>query len=173
MRKEMVMNVSEENARESLASIEETMEKARKAVVSTYAGPFLILWGFIWVVSFVGTHYFLRWVNLIWNISNGLGVIGTAFIFWQQYRRAPITRNLSDKRLVLRTILFWPLFFAYAFVWLGIIKPNSGIELNAFLVTAVMFAYVVIGLWFDSWLMVILGLAVTGVTLIGFHVLLT
>ena len=165
------MNVSEENARESLTSIEQTMTKARRALVSTYAGPFLILWGLIWIASFLGTYLFPGSVSWIWNISNGIGGLGTAFIFWRQYGHVPKTRNPSDKRLVLRTILFWPLFFAYAFVWLGIIKPNSGIELNAFLITAVMFAYVVIGLWFNSWLMVILGLAVTGVTLIGFHVL--
>jgi hypothetical protein len=81
----------------------------------------------------------------------------------------PATRNPSDKRLGLRTGLFWLLFLAYAYVWLGITKPYDGIQLNAFLCTAVMFAYVVTGLWFDSGLMVILGIVVTAMTLVGFY----
>jgi hypothetical protein len=34
-----------------------------------------------------------------------------------------------------------------------------------------MFAYVVMGLWFGSWLMVILGIVVTCFTLVGFHLI--
>ena len=165
------MNVTNEDAVQSLAQVEEVMAKTRQSLVSTYAGPFLILWGFIWVVSYLGTHFFLMWVDWIWNISSGLGCIGTIFIFWRLFGRGSATRNPSDKGLVLRTILFWPLFFAYTFVWLSIVKPGNGVVLNAFLVTAIMFAYVVIGLWFGSWLMVVLGIVVTGFTLIGFHLI--
>ena len=165
------MNVTNEDAVQSLARVEEVMAKTRQSLVSAYAGSFLILWGFIWVVSYLGTHFFLMWADWIWNISSALGIIGTVFIIRRQYGQGPARRNPSDKRFLLRTILFWPLVFAYAFAWLSIVKPSNGIELNAFLVTAVMFAYVVMGLWFGSWLMVILGVVVTGFTLVGFHLI--
>ena len=166
---ETVMDVSEENARESLAAVEETMGRTRKALVSTYCGPFLVLWGVIWVASFLGTQFYLEWAGWIWGIGNVLGVLGTIVIFWRLFRHGPATRNPSDKTLGLRTGLFWPFVFIYIYVWLGILKPYNGIELNAFLTTVIMFAYVVIGLWFDSWLMVILGMVVTCMTMIGFY----
>ncbi len=165
------MNVTNEEAVQSLAQVEEVMAKTRQSLVSAYAGSFLVLWGFIWVVSYLGTYFFPVRANLIWNISSMLGVFGTVFVIRRQYGQGPVKRNPSDKQFVLRTILFWPLVFVYAFVWLSIVKPGHGIELNAFLVTVVMFAYVVMGLWFGSWLMVVLGIVVTGFTLAGFHLI--
>ncbi len=44
-------------------------------------------------------------------------------------------------------------------------------QCNVFISTAGMFAYVVMGLWFNSRFMIILGLALTGVTLVGFYLL--
>ena len=165
------MNVTNEDAVQSLAQVEEVMAKTRQSLVSAYVGSFLVLWGFIWVVSYLGTQFFPVWASWIWNISSVLGVIGTAFIVRRRYGQGPVKRNLSDKQFVLRTILFWPMVFVYAFVWLSIVKPGNGIELNAFLVTVVMFAYVVMGLWFGSWLMFALGIVVTGFTLAGFHLI--
>jgi hypothetical protein len=165
------MNVTNDDAVQSLAQVEEVMAKTRQSLASTYGGPFLILWGFIWVVSYLGTHFFLMWANWIWNISSGLGCIGTIFIFWRLFRHGPAVRNSSDKRLVLRTILFWPLVFVYACVWLNIVKPGNGIEVNAFLVTVIMFAYVIMGLWFGSWIMAVLGVVVTAFTMVGFYLI--
>jgi hypothetical protein len=163
------MNVTNEDAVQSLAQVEEVMTKTRQSLVSAYAGSFLILWGFIWVVSYLGTYFFLQWAGWIWNISSALGIIGTVFIIRRLYGQGPARRNLSDKRFLLRTILLWPFVFAYAFIWLSIIKPHNGIELNSFLVTVVMFAYVVMGLWFESWLMSILGIVITAFALAGVH----
>jgi hypothetical protein len=163
------MNVTNEDAVQSLAQVEEVMAKTRQSLASIYGGPFLILWGLIWIVSYVGTHFFLAWANWIWSITDTLGIIGTVFIIRRQYGQGPARRNPSDKRFLLRTILLWPLVFAYANVWLNIIKPDNGIEVNAFLVTVVMFAYVIMGLWFGSWLMSILGIVITAFTLVGFH----
>jgi hypothetical protein len=163
------MNVTNEDAVQSLAQVEEVMSKTRQSLVSAYAGSFLVLWGFIWVVSYLGTYFFPVRANLIWSISDALGIIGTVFIIRRQYGQGPVKRNPSDKQFVLRTILFWPVVLVYAFAWLSIMKPGHGIELNAFLVTTVMFAYVVMGLWFGSWLMFALGIVVTGFTLAGFH----
>ena len=165
------MNITNEDAVRSLAQAEDIMAKTRQSLISTFAGPFLILWGFIWVVSYLGTHFFPMRADWIWNISSILGIIGTVFIIRRQYGQGPVKRNFSDKQFVLRTILFWPLVIVYACVWLSIVKPGHGIELNAFLTTVVMFAYVVMGLWFGSWLMSILGIVITVFTLVGFHLI--
>ncbi len=165
------MNLSDEEAAESLASVKDTAAKTRRAVVSAYESPFLIIWGLVWVLGFLGTHLFLEWVNWIWGLLSAIGVAATIVICWRLFHLAPATRSCGGRRLGLRTSLFWPVFFLYAFVWLNILQPHSGIQLNAFLCTAIMFAYVAIGLWFDSWLMVFLGLGVTVLTLVGFFVI--
>ena len=165
------MNVTNEDAAQSLAQVEEMMAKTRQSLLSAYVGSFLVLWGFIWIVSYLGTHFFPVWAAWIWNISSISGVIGTILVGRWQHGFSPTRRNHSDKGFLLRTILFWPLVFVYAIVWLSIIKPGHGIELNAFLVTVVMFAYVIMGLWFGSWLMVVLGSVVTGFTLVAFHII--
>ena len=162
------MVITNEDAVKSLAEVEDVMAKTRQSLVSAYAGPFLILWGFLWFVSYVGTHFYPDWTPWIWNISNIIGIADTAIIGKRLYGQGPARRNI-DKKFLLRTILFWPLVFLFAVVWLNILKPNSGIELNAFIVTVVMFAYVVMGLWFDSWLMSILGVVITAFALVGVH----
>jgi hypothetical protein len=165
------MNVTNEDAAQSLAQVEEVMAKTRQSLVSAYAGSFLVLWGFIWVVSYLGTQFVPMRANEIWGITDTLGIIGTVFIIRRQYGQGPARRNSSDKQVFLRTVLLWPLVFAYAGVWFSIVKPSGGIEINAFLVTVIMFAYVVLGLWIDSWLMSILGIVVTCFTLVGFHLI--
>ncbi|MHC4527109.1 MAG: hypothetical protein ACYS29_04455, partial [Planctomycetota bacterium] len=55
--------------------------------------------------------------------------------------------------------------------WLSFLRPFNGLQMNAFLCTAIMFAYVVTGLWYGSYHMVWLGLAVTCSTLIGFYLI--
>jgi hypothetical protein len=165
------MNVTNDDAVQSLAQVEEVMAKTRQLLVSTYGGPFLILWGFIWIVSYVWSYFFPIWADTIWSISGPLGAIATFFILWWLFRSGPTAVSSSDKHLAMRTFLFWPLVLAYAFLWLNINKPDSGIGFNAFLVTVFMFAYVVMGLWFGNWLMVALGIVVTGFTLVGFYLI--
>ena len=65
----------------------------------------------------------------------------------------------------------WGALLIYIFIWLRLLSPVNGMQVNAFICTACMFAYIVIGLWFESYFMIVLGLAVTAATLIGFYLL--
>ncbi len=56
-------------------------------------------------------------------------------------------------------------------MWLGMLHPKNGIEINAFLSMVIMFAFIVMGLWYSENYMVWLGLAVTAATLIGFYLI--
>jgi hypothetical protein len=66
-------------------------------------------------------------------------------------------------------LIFWVLLFAYAIVWLFLVGAVDGMQLCVYLCTAAMFGYVVIGLWSGSFFMVWLGLAVTGLTFLGYY----
>jgi len=157
-----------ENAQESLAAIEEVMSQTRKAVASTYANPLLILWGILWVASFTAAQFYLVYADYIFWGMSAVGGVGS-FIIGRICHTRPLVK--TSMRSGWRLVWFWTLLFLYAFVWLAILAPFNGMQLNAVFATTAMFGYVVIGLWFCSYFMVWLGLAVTAMTLIGFYFL--
>ena len=68
-------------------------------------------------------------------------------------------------------LLFWVALFAYAGLWILLLKPANGVLLGTFLATVAMLGYVAIGLWSGSAFMTVLGLAVTSLTVFGYFVL--
>jgi hypothetical protein len=161
------MNVSEQDARESLASAEEAAGRMRKSLASTYCGPFLIVWGVAWIICFLGSQFSPERSGEIFPVGCGAGAVVTVWLLVRESRRGRATRNPLDRSLELRTGLFWVLVFAYTWAWLVVLRPGNGIRLNAFLCMIAMFAYVMIGLWFCIWAMVVLGIAVTAATVVG------
>ena len=165
------MDISKQDAKESLDEIQAVLDHTRKAIASNYANPLLIMWGLIFITAYLGTHFFVAWAWHIWTALDAVGIIGTFLICWQQFRSANPVKTSSEKKIGWRIFWFWTLLFIYVFFWLNMLRPSKGVELNAFLVTVIMFAYVVIGLWLESYFMVWLGLAVTGITLFGFYLI--
>lgn len=165
------MDISREQAKDSLEQIDAVSNRTRRTIASTYDSALLIMWGLIWIAAFIGTHFILTWVWLIWFGLGGIGAVATFLVVWRQFRRANPIKMPADKKIGQRIFWFWVLLFVYAFVWLSILKPYHGIQVNAFLCTAIMFAYVVMGIWSESRYMLWLGLAVTGITLVGFYVI--
>ena len=165
------MDISKEEAKDSLNQIQTVLEHTRSSIASNYASPLLILWGLIFIAAYLGTHFFVTWAWHIWTVLDAVGVIGTFLICWQQFRSASPIKTSSEKKMGWRIFLFWTLLFIYVFLWLKMLGPFKGIKLNAFLVTVIMFAYVVIGLWLECYFMIWLGLAVTAITLFGFYLI--
>ena len=75
------MNVSQEDARESLTMIKATSDHTRKVIASSYASGLLILWGVIWVVGFVSVHFYPRRAGYIFNTLNAIGLWFLLFAF--------------------------------------------------------------------------------------------
>ena len=46
------MNVSHENAQESLSTIQDVTVRTHRAIASAYANPFMILWGVLCITAF-------------------------------------------------------------------------------------------------------------------------
>ena len=164
------MNVSEEDARASLSAIRDASVQTRRAVSSAYANPLLILWGVLWIIAFTATHFYIAYDFHIFTVMAVVGSVGTAIVCRIFHSRAPF-RDDPSEHLGWRIAAFWILLFFYIIIWLFLLTPFSGMQCNAFISTAAMFAYVVMGLWFKSIFMITLGLATTGVTLVGFYLL--
>jgi hypothetical protein len=146
------MDISEKEAQDSLDQIQAVSTRTR-------------------ILGFLGTHFFLRWAWPIWMGLGGIGMIITFVVSWRQFRSGNPVKVSASEKIGWRIFLFWSLLFVYIFIWLSILKPDQGIQLNAFMVTTIMFAYVVIGLWFKCYYMVWLGIGVTCTTLVGFHLI--
>ncbi len=164
------MNVSQEEAQVSLSAVRDTTVRTHKAIASAYANPLLILWGMLWIIAYTTTHFYLYYAFHIFTAMAAVGGLGTAIIVWVFHSKGPI-QETSSPRLGRRIAIFWILLCVYIPIWLFLLAPFSGLQCNAFICTASMFAYIVMGLWFDSRFMIILGLALTAATLVGFYIL--
>ena len=165
------MDISDEDARNSLDEIQAVASRTRKTIAASYDSGLLIMWGLIWSTAFIGTHFFLSWAWPIWMGLCGIGSIATFWVGWRQFRLANPIKLPAAEKIGWRISWFWGLLFVYIFIWLSILNPRHGIQVNAFLCTVIMFAYVVTGLWSKSSYMLWLGLAVTCITLIGFYLI--
>jgi len=119
-------------------------------VVEGYGSPFMVLWGAIWTVCYLGSHFFPRSSGWMFPAGSMVGVAGMVIFLVRENRRGPATRNPLDKSLVLRTQLLWLLTFAYACAYLAVLRPYDGIRMNAFLCMVALFSCVVLDLWFCS-----------------------
>ena len=164
------MNVTNDDAVQSLAQVEQTMARTRKAVAAAYSSPFLILWGLLWVAAYTTTHFYLKYADVIFGVMAGVGLLGS-FLVWPRVKRNFPVKEPTEEKLNWRIGGLWGSLFIYIFIWLSIFAPVNGMQINAFVCTAVMFAYVITGLWFTAYFMVWLGLAVTATTLVGFYLL--
>jgi hypothetical protein len=164
------MSVTHDEARQSLDLIEETVAKTNKRIAASYAGNLLIWWGLIWIAGFTALYLLGPQGGYVFGVLDGLGVVGTILLC----RKWPIRGSLrgpGSLQLVRRMMVFWLILVAYAILWVFLLSPMTGMQLGAFLVTAVMLGYAVIGLWTGSLFMLWLGLIVTGLTVFGFYIL--
>ena len=164
------MNVSKEDAQASLSAIQDVRIQTQKAIASSYANPSLIMWGILWITAFTVTHFYYVYAFYIFMVMAVVGGIGTAIIIRVFRSKAPIKEKSSQKH-GRKVIALWIFLCMYIIVWLFLLAPFTGIQCNAFICTAAMFAYIVIGLWFESRFMIMLALAVTVATLAGFFFL--
>ena len=163
---ETEMNISDQQATESLEIIQQTPTKTIKSKAS-YASPWLILWGTLWLIAYSGAHFYHgQHENLIFPSMGIIGSIGSALLVWWDKKKAPL-RDTSSNPLDKKIGWFWGSLALYVGIWAMVARPDS-FELNVVIVTAAMFAFVVMGLFYEIKLMTILGIFVTAVTLLAY-----
>jgi hypothetical protein len=160
------MDVSSQEAQESLRLVEDTQTKWRKAVGASYVSGLLVLWGAIWVIGCANLQFSLETGGYVFMVLDLLGVGGTVLIARGWPVKGP------ESRAAFRSVMgLWAFLALYAVIWIALFRPVGGKELGAFLSTLCMFGYVVIGLWFKSSLLIGLALAATALVLVGYYLL--
>ena len=171
------MEVSKQEAQAALEEIASISERTKRTLSSGASPEVLMLWGLVWVVGNLATHFEPRLVGLIWSVVGGLGFLGT--IALKARHRKVVTKidGTSDPNTQ-RIAWFWAALTVYTVLWLFILEPwgtdrsfvSITRRMSAFFATIPMFAYVVGGLWlgrFYIWL----GAIVTALTVVGLYAL--
>ncbi len=153
------MKVSREEAQQSLEAIQQVSAQMRRTVAS--GADYLILWGSIWFVGFLGNHFSPGATSgLLWLVLTLMGGFGSYMLGRRTGRRV---RTRSGLRLA----LFWLALTSYSLLWIWIARPSDQNQLSLLIVTFAMFGYVVMGLWIGrtvAWI----GLGVTALALVGY-----
>jgi hypothetical protein len=155
------MDIDDKKAKDALQDAQAVAKGIRARLAYGFTGPILTLWGAIWIVCFSLMHFAPGISGWVWIIGDALGIAGSIYL-GRCNTSATGVRSESSKRMRWRLFWFWLCLFVYADIWLAIFWPWQPAQLGLFLVTLVMFAYVVMGLWLEMPFLTWLGLAVTG-----------
>lgn len=161
------MEVTEKQAQEALHDVEAVSKSTQGKLAYGIAGPILVLWGMVWIVCFSLTHFAPQVSGWGWLVGNSLGIVGSLYL-GRFCARSQTVRSESFKRMGWRLFWSWFFLFIYAGIWLAVLWPWRGEQLGMFVVTLVMFAYVIMGLWLEMRFMLWLGLAVTALAGAGY-----
>jgi hypothetical protein len=153
------MNLSSEEAESSLVDIDRMVARTRRAIVAGHGANQLILWGILWMIGFGAGHFSQINRGLIWM---PIGLVGGALSWWIGFRDPRPVQSPAVGRIgwVFLALL------GFAVIWAVILHPFNHRHLAAYFATVFMFPYVVGGLWFGRFF-VLLGLGVAGAALIG------
>jgi hypothetical protein len=139
------MNISPSEAEEALAAIQVMMQKTRRAISSSGAYLFLIVWGCVWLLGFLGSQFLPQEAGgYAWMILDTLGGILSAVIGIRMNRGVRSTAKPVTTGA--RIGLFWLLLFLYVLATVAVAWPTSGKQLAMFIILTVMIGWLAMGL---------------------------
>ena len=162
------MNVSPTEAEEALAAIRTMVQKTRRAISSSGAYGFLIVWGIIWLLGFLGAQFLSVQVSGYSWI--GLDVLGGILSAVLGIRMGRGVRSSSATASGKRIGLFWLLLFLYCVAAIAVAWPADGRQLAVYIILFVMVGWLAMGLLL-SFTSIWPGLIITALALIGFFLL--
>ena len=162
------MNISPNEAEEALAAIQAMMTKTRRAISSSGAYLFLIVWGVVWLLGFLGSQFLPPHIaGYAWMILDTLGAILSAVLgirLGRGFRSS--SPGISGKRIA----FFWLLLFLYCAAAVAISWPADGKQMAMYIILFVMVGWNSMSLLL-SFTSVWPGLILTALALVGYFLL--
>jgi hypothetical protein len=162
--------LTQDEAREALADIDQVARLTRKALAGSQMGTNLLLWGAIWILGFTLSYVIPRETGRIWMVLPGLGIVATVVAGVRHYRQGMV-QSEQARKLLGQVSLFWLVVIIYALV-LGLLIPRKhGVDELTLIVCILMLGYVLMGIWLKVPILSFIGLVVTVATLVGWSYL--
>ncbi|MFQ5615402.1 MAG: hypothetical protein ACE5GO_02950 [Anaerolineales bacterium] len=156
------MNITPDEAQQSLSAIQQVTTQTRRAVAHGGGPYFMFIWGGVWFLGFLTSHFLASAALLggIWTTLSGLGMVATFLTGARLGRRVhgPLGARIG---------LFWLALTGYGVLWVWLTRPTSGEQMSMMIVTIAMFGYVVMGLWLGG-IFAWVGLGTTALALLGY-----
>ncbi len=162
------MDISPTEAEEALAAIQTMVQKTRRAISKSGAYAFLIVWGAIWMLGFLSSHFLPN--NTAGYIWVGLDILGGLISAVIGIRMNRSVRSPSAAASGKRIAWFYLLLFLYCIAAIGVAMPADGKQIAMFIILFVMVGWIAMGLLL-SFTSIWWGLAITALALIGYFLL--
>jgi len=150
-------------ARKALAGVADIQRRNAHALSAHVAAPHFILWGLVWSIGFLGSHFFPSIRVGIWLAGVGLGNFAMIWILMRQLSRGPLIA--PDSRPGTLLWIWIPLALALFFL----LGARDGDRLLAYLcLTFVGIPTLMTGIWSRSRFIAWTGGLVVAICLRGF-----
>ena len=162
------MNISHDEAEESLKAVQTMMQKTRRSISSSGAYLFLVFTGLIWLIGFTATQFLSPEITRnIWVISS---IAGSAAAFFVGSRNDKRVRSASTSMYAKRIILFWLFLAMMCVACIVIAQPGDPKQVIMLITLFIMIGQLGMGLLF-SFSTVWWVLPITVLSLIGYFLL--
>jgi len=138
------MNVSPDEAQESLAAIQTITQKTRNSIASSGTYITLIATGIVWLIGFFCTQFLTG--NIVAYIWVGLSILGTALGIVLGNRRGKRVRSPAFSEPAKRAVTFWLQLIIFAIAAIVIARPTDGKQVTLFVVLFTMIGQSAMGL---------------------------
>ncbi len=158
------MNISPNEAEESLAAIQQVVQRTRRSIADSGYSTTLIITGMIWLIGYLATQFLTG--AIVVSIWVGVSLVGGAVATILGIRRGKQVRSPSTSVTVRRIGLFWLLLVLFCAASIAVAWPMGGKQLTVFIILFIMLGQLAMGLIFSFssvwWVLPISALALAG-----------
>ena len=155
------MNISPEEAQESLAAVQKTRAKMHR--LAGISGYYLIIWGLVWFAGCLSNQFMpFDKVWLVWAPTCTIGWILSGILGVYQGRQ---TRAAIGSRIA----FFYLALFGFAALWFIVMQPASARQDALFIITIFTFGGVVAGIMTCVIPSIVGSLSIAALAVIGYY----
>ena len=138
------MNISPNEAEEALAAIQSMAQKTRRSISSSGAYKFMVLWGVVWLLGFMGSQFLSqKAAGYAWI---GLDTLGGAFSAVIGIRMGRAVRSSAPSASGKRIAIFWLLICVLCFLSVAVAWPADGKQIAMYIILFCMTGWIAMGL---------------------------
>jgi hypothetical protein len=165
---EITMELSPQEAQQALDAIQQMVKRTQRAIASSGAYNFLIIWGFIWLLGFTSSQFLPgKTVGYVWMALDLLGAVASVLAGIQLKNKIRSSSAAVSGR---RIAYFWLLLFIYCGIFYFVASPSDSRQGAMIIILFVMIGWIAMGLLLSvssiGW-----SLGITALALIGYYLL--